>query len=82
MILCQRKSKNLYYVLFSMNYDRIFLNSATVAECMILAAWILNSAIVKFMILAPRASDSAIAELMVSRFFLPDRCKRLQIRRP
>ena len=68
MILCQRKSKNLYYVLFSMNYDRIFLNSATVAECMILATRILDSAIVKFAILAPRASDSAIAESMVSRY--------------
>ena len=33
---------------------------------MIFAAWILDSSIVKFMILAPRASDSAIAESMVS----------------
>ena len=35
---------------------------------MILAARILDSAIVKFMILAPRASDSAITESMVSPF--------------
>ena len=56
-----------------MNYDRIFLNSATVAECMILAARILDSAILKCMILAPRASDSAIAESMVS----PNYCGRV-----
>ena len=55
----------LFFVKF-MIWARKFLNSTIVVKCEIWAVHIKDSTIVKFMILAPRSSDSTIVESVVS----------------
>ena len=55
----------LFFVKF-MIWARKFLNSTIVVKCEIWAVQIKDSTIVKFMILAPRSSDSTIVESVVS----------------
>ena len=59
----------LFFVKF-MIWARKFLNSTIVVKCEIWAVQIKDSTIVKFMILAPRSSDSTIVESVVSQNFL------------
>ena len=58
------------YLLFSVKFmiwARKFLNSTIVVKCEIWAVQIKDSTIVKFVILAPRSSDSTIVESVVSQ---------------
>ena len=56
----------LFFVKF-MIWARKFLNSTIVVKCEIWAVQIKDSTIVKFVILAPRSSDSTIVESVVSQ---------------